>query len=256
MTRISQKIVGYSVVDKNAPVAAVNPVQQLVQRPPALTGHTYKVKTPEHSVYITINNFVDHLGETRPFEIFINSKSMEHFQWVVALTRLMSAIFRQGGECSFLIEELHSIFDPKGGFFHNKRYVTSLVAVIGDIVEQHLTELGLYHKDDSLQQAAISMLNSKLDEPVEYVKQVDPVELAELMEREPVEQEPKSVVLKYPAPEEAEPVEQEPTDKQLLIDRAKRRGFCGLLCTHCNELAMFMLDGCLTCTNCGFSKCG
>jgi ribonucleoside-diphosphate reductase alpha chain len=151
---IKQKIVGYSVVKDAEPVAK----SALQVRPEILTGKTYKLKTPlsEHALYVTINDL-----DKRPFEIFINSKAMEHFQWVVALTRLISAVFRHGGEIGFLVEELRSVFDPKGGYFHQGAYVHSLVAAIGDIVERHLVELGLYARDTSLQQAAVAMIAEK-----------------------------------------------------------------------------------------------
>jgi ribonucleoside-diphosphate reductase alpha chain len=152
---IQQRIVGCSVVHPDPP-AASQPVLQ--PRPELLSGKTYKLKTPlsEHALYITINDL-----EGRPFEIFINSKAMEHFQWVVALTRLVSAVFRHGGEVNFLIEELRSVFDPKGGYFAKGHYVPSLVAAIGDVLERHLIELGLHQRDDSLQVAAKAMIEEK-----------------------------------------------------------------------------------------------
>jgi hypothetical protein len=153
---IQQRIVGCSVVHQESPAPVSQPVLQ--QRPELLSGKTYKLKTPlsEHALYITINDL-----EGRPFELFINSKSMEHFQWVVALTRLVSAVFRHGGEVNFLIEELRSVFDPKGGYFAKGHYVPSLVAAIGDVLERHLIELGLHQRDDSLKEAAKAMLSEK-----------------------------------------------------------------------------------------------
>lgn len=162
MISITQPIVGYSIVDKTK-VEFKPVVSTLIERTEALSGCTYKIKTPlsEHALYITINNIeVD--GHLRPFELFINSKSMEHFQWIVAFTRIVSAIFRHGGEVNFLIDELRSVFDPKGGFFHRGKYIPSLVAQIGDVLEQHLIHLGLYVKDTSLQEAAVSMIEEKL----------------------------------------------------------------------------------------------
>jgi len=162
MIQITQPIVGYSVVDSVSEKVDVKPIPALIERTEALSGCTYKIKTPlsEHALYITINNIeVD--GQLRPFEVFINSKSMEHFQWIVAFTRIVSAIFRHGGEVNFLIEELRSVFDPKGGYFNRGKYVPSLVAEIGDILEQHLIGLGLYVKDTSLQEAAVAMIDEK-----------------------------------------------------------------------------------------------
>jgi hypothetical protein len=154
---INQKIVSWSVVgNEKTPQPAPTPV--LMERAPVLSGKTYKLKTPisEHSLYITINDC-----DGRPFEIFVNSKSLDSFQWTVALTRVMSAVFRHGGEVNFLIEELRSVFDPRGGFFDKGKYVPSLVAAIGDVLEQHLVSLGLYVKDDSLAVAAKAMVEAK-----------------------------------------------------------------------------------------------
>jgi len=160
MTKIERKIVGYSVVNEQPEVKVV--FNERIERPEELSGRTYKLKTPlsESSLYITINN-CEVNGQLRPFEVFINSKDMSHFQWVIALTRVMSAVFRKGGEINFLIDELKSVHDPKGGFFSGGKYVPSLVSAIGDVLEQHLTSLGLYVKDNSLQQAAVSMMAEK-----------------------------------------------------------------------------------------------
>ena len=109
-----------------------------------LLGSTYKIKTPlsEHALYITINDVVLNHGteheHRRPYEIFINSKNMDHFQWIVALTRIVSAVFRKGGDVTFLVDELRSVFDPQGGYFKKGgRYMPSLVAEIGDAIECH-----------------------------------------------------------------------------------------------------------------------
>ncbi len=126
-------------------------MHEKLKRPPKLEGSTYKVnKTPgsEHAMYVTINDIVLNPGTEhelrRPFEIFINSKNMDHFQWIVALTRIMSAVFRKGGDVTFLVEELRSVFDPRGGYFKKGgRYMPSLVAELGDIIECHLKEIGL-----------------------------------------------------------------------------------------------------------------
>jgi hypothetical protein len=118
-----------------------------IERPDALAGTTYKIRTPmhEHAFYITITN-IDAYGKTHPREIFISSKNMEQFQWIVALTRVISAIFRKGGDVSFLIEELRAVFDPKGGYFKNGKFVTSLVAEIGEVIERHLVSIGTMQK--------------------------------------------------------------------------------------------------------------
>ncbi len=114
-----------------------------LDRPEALPGNTYKIKWPEsdHAIYITINDIVQD-GRRRPFEVFINSKNMEHYAWTVGLTRMISAVFRRGGDVSFVVEELQAVFDPRGGFWMGGRYVPSLLAAIGDVIEQHMIAIG------------------------------------------------------------------------------------------------------------------
>ena len=102
----------------------------------------------EHALYITINDVIMNEGtdqeHRRPFEIFVNSKNMEHFQWIVGLTRVMSAVFRKGGDLTFLIEELESVFDPNGGYYKKGgKYVPSLVAELGQVLEEHLKNIGM-----------------------------------------------------------------------------------------------------------------
>ena len=115
-----------------------------IERPTVLEGRTYKIKPgdSDHAMYVTVNDIVID-GVRYPFEVFINSRSMEHFQWVVALTRVISAVLRKGGNSTFLVEEMKSIFDPKGGYFRRGRYVPSVVAEIGEVLEKHLIGLGL-----------------------------------------------------------------------------------------------------------------
>jgi ribonucleoside-diphosphate reductase alpha chain len=136
-----------------APVQPALPLP-LASPPPArdevLSGFTYKLKWPgsDHAIYVTLNDAFD--GEQRrPFEIFINSKNLEHYAWTVALTRMISAIFRRGGDISFVVEELKAVFDPRGGVWMNGRYVPSLLAAIGDIIEQHLVHIGFRDRDVS-----------------------------------------------------------------------------------------------------------
>ena len=134
------------------PVAALVPaaresgvvyIAQPLDRPEELPGRTYKIKWPgsDHAIYITINDVVQD-GRRRPFEIFINSKNMEHYAWTVALTRMISAVFRRGGDVSFVVEELKAVFDPRGGQWMEGRYVPSLLAAIGGVIERHLVEIG------------------------------------------------------------------------------------------------------------------
>ena len=123
--------------------AATNPttpkMPALIARPEALLGSTYKIKWPEseHAIYVTIND-IEEGGKRRPFEIFINSKNMEHYAWTLALTRMISAVFRRGGDVSFVAEELKAVFDPRGGAWLGGRYVPSLLAAIGDVIQRHL----------------------------------------------------------------------------------------------------------------------
>src|SRR5207302_165098 len=116
---------------------------QPLSRPEALPGQTYKIRWPdsEHALYITLNDIVQD-GRRRPFEVFINSKNMEHYAWTVALTRMISAVFRRGGDVSFVVEEMKAVFDPRGGAWMEGRYVPSLLAAIGDVIEQHMIEIG------------------------------------------------------------------------------------------------------------------
>ena len=114
-----------------------------LERDTVLPGFTYKLRWPEsdHAMYITINDIVQD-GRRRPFEIFINSKNMEHYAWTVALTRMISAVFRRGGDVTFVVEELKAVFDPRGGAWVDGRYIPSLLAAIGEVIEQHMTDIG------------------------------------------------------------------------------------------------------------------
>ncbi len=189
--KIDKKIVKCQVVSEeqeNAQPAAVEqgeaqPGQQAVvhdsnivhlteklERPEFLLGSTYKIKTPlsEHALYVTINDIVLNQGTAnelrRPFEIFINSKNMDHFQWIVALTRIISAVFRKGGDVTFLVEELHSVFDPRGGYFKKGgKYMPSLVAEIGDAIERHMRMIGLL-KNDELDEHQKQLIEKKRSE--------------------------------------------------------------------------------------------
>ena len=114
-----------------------------LDRPQALEGATYKLKWPdsEHAIYITINDIIQS-GHRRPFEVFINSKNMEHYAWTVALTRMISAVFRRGGDVSFVVEELKAVFDPRGGAWMEGRYIPSMLAAIGGVIERHMIAIG------------------------------------------------------------------------------------------------------------------
>jgi hypothetical protein len=221
--KIDKKIIAYSVVKPETPPAtppmlAVQHMHESLERPDVLPGATYKVKTPlsDHALYITINDIVlnkDTPDEIRrPFEIFINSKAMEHFQWIVALTRIISAVFRKGGDVTFLVEELRSVFDPKGGYFKKGgKYMPSLVAEIGDVIESHLRSIGLL-KEDGLDEHQRKLID---EQRIKYETGMKAVEEAG--------------VSTFP-PE-------------------------ATLCGKCQNKAVIVMDGCLTCLNCGDSKC-
>jgi ribonucleoside-diphosphate reductase alpha chain len=166
-----------------------------LDRPAALEGQTYKVKWPgsEHALYITINDVVI-AGHRRPFEVFINSKNMEHFAWTVALTRMISAVFRRGGDISFVVEELKAVFDPRGGAWMEGKYIPSILAAIGGVIENHLISIGFI-------------------------------------------------------PGEGMGLKSDPKAEVVLASKAKA-------CTSCGSYELRMVEGCMTCASCGFSKCG
>jgi len=153
--KIESKITGYEVKKpgdeaKQEESATVHQIAPLLERDDILEGSTYKIKTPhsDHAMYITINDVIVNVGtpeeHRRPFEVFINSKNMEHFMWIVALTRITSAIFRKGGDITFLVEELKAVFDPRGGYYkRGGKYMPSIVAEIGEVIQQHLISIGM-----------------------------------------------------------------------------------------------------------------
>ncbi len=125
-------------------------MHERLERPEMLIGSTYKIKTPvsDHAMYVTINDIVlnedtDH-EQRRPFEIFINSKNLDHYQWIVALTRIISAVFRKGGDVTFLVDELKAVFDPRGGYWQpGGKFMPSIIAELGYVIERHLQAIGL-----------------------------------------------------------------------------------------------------------------
>ena len=156
--KIEKKIVGYAVnqpaEEKPKPElvreggggdrAEVIRMHEKLERPEMLIGSTYKVKTPvsDHAMYVTINDIV--LNEGTEHEIFINSKNLDHYQWIVALTRIISAVFRKGGDVAFLVEELKAVFDPRGGYWQSGgKFMPSIIAELGHIVEKHLISIGM-----------------------------------------------------------------------------------------------------------------
>jgi hypothetical protein len=166
MIKIDKKITGYAVAkpdneekpakpeykreEGGAKRADVIRMHEKLERPEMLIGSTYKVKTPisDHAMYVTINDIVLNEGteheKRRPFEIFINSKNLDHYQWIVALTRIISAVFRKGGDVAFLVDELKAVFDPRGGYWQTGgKFMPSIIAELGYIVEKHLIMIGL-----------------------------------------------------------------------------------------------------------------
>lgn len=186
--KIDSKIVGYKVLtdeSKNEPTEPCNddPIKESMhenlERPEMLLGSTYKIKTPqsEHALYITINDMILNMGteheERRPYEVFINSKNMEHFQWVLALTRVISAVFRKGGDACFLVEELKAVFDPKGGYFKKGGvFMPSLVAEIGCAIESHMKFIGML-KDSELDEHQKKLIAEKRKQFEEKTKAAD-----------------------------------------------------------------------------------
>ncbi|HEY9567615.1 MAG TPA: adenosylcobalamin-dependent ribonucleoside-diphosphate reductase, partial [Thalassobaculum sp.] len=139
------------VADGRAVVHLTRPLD----RPASLPGETYKLKwaDSDHAIYITVNDILQD-GRRRPFEVFINSKNMEHFAWTVALTRMISAVFRRGGDVSFVVDELKAVFDPRGGQWLKGKYVPSLLAAIGEVLETHMVEIGFLKRRGALPAAA------------------------------------------------------------------------------------------------------
>ncbi|WP_257386029.1 NrdJb [Tahibacter caeni] len=262
--KISKKIKGYSVEKPNdkaaqvstvlAPVAAapeppmaeVIQMHEKVERPDTLIGATYKIKSPlfEHALYVTINDIVLNQGtpheSRRPFEIFINSKNMDHFQWIVALTRIMSAVFRKGGDVTFIVEELKAVFDPRGGYFKaGGVYMPSIVAELGAVVEQHLKTIGLIH-DPELSPEQRALIAEKRAAYEQGAKKKADVS-ADARQGE---------ISAGLAGAGAASSTREPAPSANTFPPG------ATLCHKCNVAATILMDGCATCLNCGYSKCG
>ena len=221
-TKINKKITGIGIQKEPAGesqkgASDIEHMHEKVERPEMLIGSTYKIKPPvsDHAMYITINDIVlnsDTEHEVRrPFEIFINSKSMEHFMWVLALTRVISAVFRKGGDITFLVEELKAVFDPNGGYFKpGGQFMPSLVAEIAQVIETHLITIGLLQPEE----LSVEQRNYLAQKKQQYVEETNE-DLAE-------------------------------------------GGFpsSASLCGKCMHKSVVKMDGCMTCLNCGDSKCG
>jgi len=213
-------------------VADVIQMHERIERPDVLIGSTYKIKSPlvEHAMYVTINDIVLNAGteheHRRPFEVFINSKSMDHFQWIVALTRIMSAVFRKGGDVTFLVEEMKAVFDPKGGYFKaGGVYMPSLVAELGMIVEDHLKSIGMLHDPEMSehQRALIAEKRRAYEQRSKKNSELGSADHAE--------------------------------DIEVTGDGASFPP-TATMCHKCSTKALVLMDGCATCLNCGYSKCG
>ncbi|NCT66913.1 MAG: NrdJb [Rhodanobacteraceae bacterium] len=265
--KISKKIVGYGVVKAeetsrivppeqapesvpSAPLAEVIQMHEQIERPEVLVGATYKIKSPlfEHSLYVTINDIVLNAGTEyelrRPFEIFINSKNMEHFQWIVALTRIMSAVFRKGGDVTFLVEELKAVFDPRGGYFKaGGVYMPSIVAELGAVIEQHLKMIGLLHDPEmsAEQRALIAEKRAAYESRAKKNPGVSAAESAAATEE--------SSSRRTPGPSAS-------ASEAASGESASGFPVGATMCHKCNTNAVIVMDGCATCLNCGYSKCG
>jgi hypothetical protein len=263
--KISKKITGYSVQNQDdkakadaaeaaraAEAAAeeddggaeVIHMHERVERPEMLDGSTYKIKSPlfEHALYVTINDIVLNQGTAhesrRPFEVFINSKNMDHFQWAVALTRIMSAVFRKGGDVTFIVEELKAVFDPRGGYFKaGGVYMPSIVAELGFVVEDHLKKIGL-------------LLGDELS-----------IEQREAIAKKRAEYESKGKSSAKKSTESSAPAADVSSKGANLVvvpvePSAAAFPASATMCGKCTTKAVVLMDGCQTCLNCGYSKCG
>ncbi len=208
-----------TVRDKNGRTAKVIRMHEKVERPEVLIGSTYKIKTPisDHAMYVTVNDIVLNEGteyeQRRPFEIFINSKNLDHYQWIVALTRIISAVFRKGGDVTFLVDELKAVFDPRGGYWQpGGKFMPSIIAELGYVIERHLQTIGLMRKPQ-LDEHQQRLVDEKRAEFEARARQTDAF------------------------------------SKSHFPDGAQ-------LCAKCSTAAVVMMDGCMTCLNCGDSKCG
>ncbi|MDJ0759417.1 MAG: NrdJb [Woeseiaceae bacterium] len=202
-TKIERKIVGYAVKQPDAEEKPAKPelkregggdraevirMHEKLERPEMLIGSTYKVKTPvsDHAMYVTINDIILNEGteheKRRPFEIFINSKNLDHYQWIVALTRIISAVFRKGGDVTFLVDELKAVFDPRGGYWQpGGKFMPSIIAELGYIVEKHLTMIGMLAEPE-LSEHQLKIIEQKRAEFEEASKQQDAFSTSEYPE--------------------------------------------------------------------------
>jgi ribonucleoside-diphosphate reductase alpha chain len=196
----------------------VTHLYQPLDRPEELKGATYKVRWPEsdHAMYITMSDIIDDSGRIRPFEIFINSKNMEHYAWTVALTRMISAVFRRGGDVSFVVEELKAVFDPRGGHWMGGRYIPSLLAAIGEVIEKHMITVGFLKSAGSLNE----------DQPDAQIMSLSG-----------------SLAL------EEDLAKSSGVPPSLEGQRLRQ-------CPKCGQASLIKQEGCDSCISCDYSKCG
>lgn len=202
MKQITQKIVGWKVSTKEEAGKTIEVREaETLERPRTVVGRTYKISpaVTDSAMYVTINDIILDDGTRRPVEMFINTKHVAHQQWITALTRMVSAIFRKPGPYLFVAEELRQIYDPQGGYFDGGKMIPSVVAHVADVLNEHFIWIGAQE-----------------------------------------------------APELTEVQKEVLTEKKA---EATARGIQGQVCMKCHETAVIMMDGCLTCCNCGDSKC-
>ena len=285
--KISKKIKSYSVAQLESdaaqnsavgrgqrdatvlPKAEVIQMHEKVERPEVLIGATYKIKSPlfEHALYVTINDIVLNAGTEyelrRPFEIFINSKNMDHFQWIVALTRIMSAVFRKGGDVTFLVEELKAVFDPRGGYFKaGGVYMPSIVAELGALIEQHLRMIGLLH-DPELDPAQRKLIAEKR---AAYEARSNMDGAKKKSENHAVGNAASGIAADLAGAFGESARKSSPPFPSMGEDRGEGDNGSessanafppgATMCHKCNTNAVILMDGCATCLNCGYSKCG
>jgi hypothetical protein len=281
--KINQKIKGYSVAKPDdakpvvpptvqpdpadsldlVPSAEVIHMHERVERPERLEGHTYKIKSPlfEHALYVTINDIVLNEGSPhelrRPYEIFVNSKNMEHFQWTVALTRIISAVFRKGGDVTFLVDELKAVFDPRGGYFRaGGVYTPSIVAELGVVIEDHLKKIGLIVSDDMTPEQKKLIADKRAAYEARSKKKSDVGASATA----PATQARSSAAPDTGNSMAGDLVGNAATTARKAIDAeagaAESFPPSATLCTKCSAKAVVLMDGCATCLSCGYSKCG
>ena len=240
------------VVEAQLPMADVIQMHERIERPEVLIGSTYKIKSPlvEHAMYVTINDIVLNAGSEhesrRPFEIFINSKSMDHFQWIVALTRIMSAVFRKGGDVTFLVEEMKAVFDPKGGYFKaGGVYMPSLVAELGAIVEDHLKSIGMIHDPEMSAERRALIAEKRHAYEQRSKKNSEGHALGDSA----------SGIASDLSGAMGESASRAAEDIEVTGDGASFPPSASM-CHKCSAKAVVIMDGCATCLNCGYSKCG